>query len=383
MFTRTNGSDRPCPKQSTNGSHAQLHESPSPHSEVHRLCLPGECKVTMGKKPFQEFEDEICWRVEACLWVLVRISQSCINQATSEHLIRVLQRCYKVLTALTKHYLKPATVSPLNLFPAVPSSGSGLPLSSSKLKSKGGQSKASAGVIQLPHGFLRVTQVAGMELSIHLYTFLSYFQMLDEERRNRDHERQANGKKGKKGGGAKGDDKGKDLMDDDEGGVPKNKLGGVGASAGRGGGSGGGGAKSRQKAKILRESKLIPTLIFGVEQYERFVIQLSKKSKVHLTQFMRRSTARDFRIQIQRLGDLGLEDQYDEERQLQQLQQQEQEHLQQQQGRQHAGEGVGDVNMEVDDDDDGLAQDEDEGKEEQDDEEEEEVLHNRKRARRT
>lgn len=381
------GSDRLCPKHSTNGSHAQLHESPSPHFEAHGLCLPGECRVTMSKKPFQEFESEICWRVEACLWVLVRISQSCINQATSEHLIRVLQRCYKVLTALTKHYLKPATVSPLNLFPTVSSSssGPGLSLSAATLKGKGGQNKASAGVIQLPHGFLRVTQVAGMELSVHLYTFLSYFQMLDEERRNRDHERQANGKKCKKGAGAKGDDKAKDPMDEDEGGVPKYKLGG--GAGGRGGGVGGG-AKSRQKAKILRESKLIPTLIYGVEQYERFVIQLSKKSKVHLTQFMRRSTARDFRIQIQRLGDLGLEDQYDDERQLQQLQQQEQERereqlqmLQQQGLRQHEGEKLeGDVDMEVDDDD-GLAQDEAEG-EEQDDEEEE-TLHNRKRARRT
>lgn len=299
----------------------------------------------MGKKPFQEFEGEICWRVEACLWVLVRISQSCINQATSEHLIRVLQRCYKVLTALTKHYLKPATVAPLNLFPAVSSSGPGLSLSSSKLKGKGGQSKASANVIQLPHSFLRVTQVAGTELSVHLYTFLSYFQMLDEERRNRDHERQANGKNGKKGGGAKGDDKGKDLMDDDEG-APKNKQQRTDGGRGGGGGSGGGGAKSRQKAKILRESKLIPTLIYGVEQYERFVIQLSKKSKVNLTQFMRRSTARDFRIQIQRLGDLGLEDQYDEERQIQQEQEREREQLQQIQ-RQHEG---GDVDMEVDDD---------------------------------
>lgn len=224
------------------------------------------------------------------------------------------------------------------------------------MKGKGGQNKASAGVIQLPHGFLRVTQVAGMELSVHLYTFLSYFQMLDEERRNRDHERQFNGKKGKKGGGARGDDKGKDPMDEDDGGVPKDKLGGSGA--GNRGGGVGGGAKSRQKAKILRESKLIPTLIYGVEQYERFVIQLSKKSKVHLTQFMRRSTARDFRIQIQRLGDLGLEDQYDDERQLQQLQQQEQERereqsqmLQQQGRRQHEGEVEGDVDMEVDDDD--------------------------------
>ncbi|KAF9913165.1 hypothetical protein EC991_003625 [Linnemannia zychae] len=338
-----------------------------------------------GKKSFQEFEEEICWRVEACLWVLVRISQSCINQATSEHLIRVLQKCYKVLTALTKHYLKPATVSPLNLFPAVPSlsstsSGSGLSSLSAKGSMKG---KTSTGVIQLPHGFLRVTQVAGMELSVHLYTFLSYFSLMDEERRNREHGRQANN--GKKGGNkkGKGGHNGKDIMDD-KGGL-KNKQGAAAAAGrvgGAGGGSGGGGgAKSRQKAKILRESKLIPTLIYGVEQYERYVIQLSKKSKVNLTQFMRRSTARDFRIQIQRLGDLGLEDQYDEEQQIQQLQQQhEREQLQQEhQERMHQHEG-GDVDMEGDDDDELAVLEEASG---EDDEEEESLLRHHKRARRT
>ncbi|KAF9130739.1 hypothetical protein BGW39_002740 [Mortierella sp. 14UC] len=340
--------------------------------------------VQAGKKPFQEFEGEICWRIEACLWVLVRISQSCINQATSEHLIRVLQKCYKVLTALTKHYLKPATVFPLNLFPAVSSSssissGSGLSSLSAKGSMKG---KVSAGVIQLPHGFLRVTQVAGMELSVHLYTFLSYFSLMDEERRNREHDRQANG--GKKGADkkGKGGDNGKDLLDDEGG--PKNKQGATaaGGRAGGGGGGGGGGARSRQKAKILRESKLIPTLIYGVEQYERYVIQLSKKSKVNLTQFMRRSTARDFRIQIQRLGDLGLEDQYDEEQQIQQLQQQhEREQLQQKerQERMHQHEG-GDVDMEGDDDDELAALEVASG---EDDEEEESLLRHRKRARRT
>ncbi|KAF9096291.1 hypothetical protein BGX29_008636 [Mortierella sp. GBA35] len=375
------GSDRPCPKQSTNGSHAQHHESRL--SQAHGLCQPNDYKVAMATKPFQEFEGEICWRVEACLWVLVRISQSCINQATSEHLIRVLQKCYKVLTALTKHYLKPMVISPLNLFPAL--SSSSLSLSSvpstvtgaakGSLKSNGGQSKANSGVIQLPHGFLRVTQVAGMELSVHLYTFLSYFQMLDEEQKTRAQERQANGKKG--GGKGKGDngDKGiKDPMDD--GVIPKNQRG---FGGGAGAGAGGGGAKSRQKAKILRESKLIPTLIYGVEQYERFVIQLSKKSKVDLIQFMRRSTARDFRIQIQRLGDLGLEDQYDEERQLQLLQQrQQQEQEQQQQGQEQLQQHEGDVEMDVDDDE-GLAQ---ENEEEEEDEEEENLERHRKRARR-
>jgi len=34
------------------------------------------------------------------------------------------------------------------------------------------------------------------------------------------------------------------------------------------------------KSKILRETRFIPQLIFEMEQYEKFVIELSKKSKV-------------------------------------------------------------------------------------------------------
>ncbi|KAI1904108.1 hypothetical protein AGOR_G00002290 [Albula goreensis] len=49
-------------------------------------------------------------------------------------------------------------------------------------------------------------------------------------------------------------------------------------------------------AKVLRESKSIPNLIFNIEQYEKFLILLSKKSKVNLMQYMKLSTSRDFRI---------------------------------------------------------------------------------------
>uniref|UniRef100_A0A672KU15 Fanconi anemia group I protein-like n=1 Tax=Sinocyclocheilus grahami TaxID=75366 RepID=A0A672KU15_SINGR len=49
-------------------------------------------------------------------------------------------------------------------------------------------------------------------------------------------------------------------------------------------------------AKVLRESKAIPNLIFNIEQYEKFLILLSKKSKVNLMQYMKLSTSRDFRI---------------------------------------------------------------------------------------
>lgn len=34
------------------------------------------------------------------------------------------------------------------------------------------------------------------------------------------------------------------------------------------------------QAKLLRETKAIPNLIFSIEQYEKYLITLSKKSKV-------------------------------------------------------------------------------------------------------
>lgn len=46
---------------------------------------------------------------------------------------------------------------------------------------------------------------------------------------------------------------------------------------------------------------MIPNLIFVVEQFERHLIQLSRKSKVDLMQNMKRSTSRDFKINIQYL----------------------------------------------------------------------------------
>ncbi|KAF9186914.1 hypothetical protein BGZ51_001704 [Haplosporangium sp. Z 767] len=359
-----------CTEQSTNDNLAQQQHQmasngpmASDHIEsyvldIHASCLPNQCKAT--KKSFKEFETEICWRLEICLWVLVRISQACIGQTTSETLIKVLHRCYRTLTALTKYYLTPSKVAPLDLFES--SSSSSLSISTSP--TNGHQRKAASknNVIQLPHGFLRVTQVAGTELSKHLYSFLSYFQMLDVEQKERAQERQGGGYKGKNGADDKGKNKGKgkDSMDDAQ------VLGGNNNNAF------GGGVKSRQKAKILRESKLIPTLIFDVEQYERYVIQLSKKSQVNLTQFMRRSTARDFRIQIQRLGNLGLEDRYDEERQQLLMLRQEQQRQQQQHHEYEDGDAqmVGDMDTTV-------------HEEEQDNEEEDEesLVRNRKRAK--
>ncbi|XP_073687572.1 Fanconi anemia group I protein isoform X2 [Garra rufa] len=55
-------------------------------------------------------------------------------------------------------------------------------------------------------------------------------------------------------------------------------------------------AVAAASAKVLRQTKAIPNLIFNIEQYEKFLILLSKKSKVNLMQYMKLSTSRDFRI---------------------------------------------------------------------------------------
>lgn len=49
-------------------------------------------------------------------------------------------------------------------------------------------------------------------------------------------------------------------------------------------------------SKIKRENRCIPDLIFQIEDYEKYLIQLSKLTKVNLLRHAKRSTARDFKI---------------------------------------------------------------------------------------
>ncbi|XP_042351654.1 Fanconi anemia group I protein [Plectropomus leopardus] len=89
----------------------------------------------------------------------------------------------------------------------------------------------------------------------------------------------------------------------------------------------GGGADDKKKkkrnevntaasAKLLRETKAIPNLIFSVEQYEKYLITLSKKSKVNLMQYMKLSTSRDFRINAATL-DAAMQEQDDSQEESQ------------------------------------------------------------------
>ncbi|XP_036698208.1 Fanconi anemia group I protein isoform X1 [Balaenoptera musculus] len=65
-------------------------------------------------------------------------------------------------------------------------------------------------------------------------------------------------------------------------------------------------------ARALRETKPIPNLIFAIEQYEKFLIHLSKRSKVNLMQHIKLSTSRDFKIKGNIL-DLVLQEDEDED----------------------------------------------------------------------
>ncbi|KAG2471095.1 FANCI protein, partial [Polypterus senegalus] len=71
-------------------------------------------------------------------------------------------------------------------------------------------------------------------------------------------------------------------------------------------------------AKMLRETRAIPNLIFSIEQYEKFLIHLSKKSKVNLMQYMKLSTSRDFRINAATL-EAALQEQEGVENDMQQV----------------------------------------------------------------
>ncbi|KAJ1905109.1 hypothetical protein LPJ81_002103 [Coemansia sp. IMI 209127] len=56
-------------------------------------------------------------------------------------------------------------------------------------------------------------------------------------------------------------------------------------------------ASRNAKSKVLRDSALVSSLVFQMEQTEKHVMQLSTKFKVPLAHHLKRSTARDFRIE--------------------------------------------------------------------------------------
>lgn len=61
------------------------------------------------------------------------------------------------------------------------------------------------------------------------------------------------------------------------------------------------GKASTIAAKAARESKLLPTLIFNVELFDKHILEIARKTNVMLVDQIHRSTARDFRIQTEEL----------------------------------------------------------------------------------
>lgn len=55
------------------------------------------------------------------------------------------------------------------------------------------------------------------------------------------------------------------------------------------------------KTKILRETRLIPKLVYEIEQFGRNVITLSNKTKIDLSKYVGLGTSRDFRIKAPEL----------------------------------------------------------------------------------
>ena len=70
---------------------------------------------------------------------------------------------------------------------------------------------------------------------------------------------------------------------------------------------------------LKKQAKLVPELIYTIEQYEATLIQVNKKTKgnVNLTMFIKRSTARDFRIDGEKLSrKMERREQNEEEKEL-------------------------------------------------------------------
>ncbi|XP_053575332.1 Fanconi anemia group I protein [Bombina bombina] len=121
---------------------------------------------------------------------------------------------------------------------------------------------------QIPARLEKLVKLSGSHLTPQCYAFITYVQNIQNESLN-----MAGEKKKKKGGEE---------------------------------------AATLATAKVLRETKPIPNLIFAIEQYEKFLIHLSKKSKVNLMQYMKLSTSRDFRINAATL-DAALEEKESDE----------------------------------------------------------------------
>lgn len=60
-------------------------------------------------------------------------------------------------------------------------------------------------------------------------------------------------------------------------------------------------AKSHKRAlstRLRREGRIVPDLIFAIEDYERQLLRLSRAGRLNLTHVAKRATNRDFRVRL-------------------------------------------------------------------------------------
>ncbi|RHZ81659.1 hypothetical protein Glove_117g487 [Diversispora epigaea] len=172
--------------------------------------LKGFCNINDDESiDLEEIEREICLRLLKLMNATLYLEETSLQPASSEHLIKCLQRVYKVLVALTKYKISEAG--------------------------------------EIKEHFIEVIKLAGLKFTEQMYNFLTAFLSTNNNNNN------------------------------------NNKKGG------------------KSKSRITRESKIVPDLIFILEQFERYLLQLSKKSKTDLMQYITVSTARDFKIKSEKL----------------------------------------------------------------------------------
>ncbi|NXY48235.1 FANCI protein, partial [Ceuthmochares aereus] len=195
----------------------------------------------------QALEKGIILQLGTLLTVYHELVQTALPAGSCvDTLLRSLSKTYAILTSLVKHYIQ-----------ACRSTSNTIPGRLEKLVSVNGFLEEMAHCLELGGTTTSVSlqvKLSGSHLTPQCYSFITYVQNIHSESLSFAEEK----KKKKK---------------DDEA-----------------------AAVSTVMAKVLRDTKPIPNLIFAIEQYEKFLIHLSKKSKVNLMQYMKLSTSRDFRI---------------------------------------------------------------------------------------
>ncbi|TGZ60817.1 hypothetical protein CRM22_008314 [Opisthorchis felineus] len=122
---------------------------------------------------------------------------------------------------------------------------------------------------RFPVLFERLVRVYGKEVSPNAYSFISYIQHAESEKLKGIQDKQPMKKTGKNGQKSGASSKKTSELTS----IPQTVM-----------------------SRSIKDSRVIPQLVFSIEQYERFLMQLSKLSKVNLMRNVKLAVSRDFRI---------------------------------------------------------------------------------------